>query len=98
VAAALELTAAGNGFVEERAPWKQAKDPAQAAALDATLASLARAVVTIATMLSPVMPVKMGELLSRFAVAEPPALARLDALDLAGRAAHRGEVLFPKLT
>ena len=96
VAAALELTSAGNGFVEERAPWQQAKDPDQAAALDATLASLARAVVAIATMLSPVMPVKMRELLSRFAVAEPPLLARLDSLELAGRPVHRGDVLFPK--
>ena len=36
-----------NRYVEERAPWQLAKDPADAAALDQTLASLAEGLRTV---------------------------------------------------
>src|SRR5690606_11766834 len=52
-AAAMELASAANGFIEARAPWNQAKDPAGAAALDATLASLARTLGVLATLMHP---------------------------------------------
>jgi methionyl-tRNA synthetase len=45
-----------NRYVEERAPWQLAKDPAQAAALDETLASLAEGVRAVSVMLHPYMP------------------------------------------
>ncbi len=45
-----------NGHVETTAPWKLAKDPAQAEALDAVLYSLAEAVRIAALLLSPVLP------------------------------------------
>ncbi|HEX7052262.1 MAG TPA: methionine--tRNA ligase [Longimicrobiales bacterium] len=95
---ALELAAAANGFVGERAPWQQAREPAQADALDATLASLARCIATLATMLEPFMPRKMAELLSRLGLDAVPSLAALDSLDLAGRHVTRGAVLFPRDT
>jgi methionyl-tRNA synthetase len=95
-AVALELADAANGFIEERAPWKQARDPQLAQELDATLASLARTVTAIATLLVPFMPRKMADLLQRFGYAEVPLLDALTALDLTGRAVTRGEVLFPK--
>jgi len=95
-AAAIELADAANGFIEERAPWKQAREPEQAAALDATLASLARAVTALASLLHPFMPRKMEELAKRFGFDSPPLLDQLLTLDLSGRRVERGEVLFPR--
>ena len=62
---AIDLARAANGFVGTRAPWTQAKDPAQSAALDDTLGSLARAVAVLATLLHPFMPGKMSSLAER---------------------------------
>ena len=95
-AAALELAKAANLFVAEQAPWQQAKDPEQAPALDATLASLARAIATLATILEPFMPVKMAELASRLGLATLPTLDELETLDLTGTPVSKGEVLFPR--
>jgi len=46
----------GNRYVEESAPWKLAKDPAQAARLAAVLGNLAEAVRLIGVLIAPVMP------------------------------------------
>ncbi|MCI0435805.1 MAG: methionine--tRNA ligase [Gemmatimonadetes bacterium] len=94
-AAAMELAVAANGFVEARAPWSQARDPAQSADLDATLASLARALGVLSSLLSPFMPDRMAELASRLGLAHPPGLPALPP-ELAGHRVQRGEVLFPK--
>jgi methionyl-tRNA synthetase len=94
--AAMDLAATANGFVEARAPWSQAKDPAQSAALDATLASLARSLIFLATLLSPFMPARMAELAARLGFDGVPALAGLGAATVAGRSVRRGTVLFPK--
>lgn len=94
--AALELAVAANGFVEARAPWAQAKDPAQAAALDATLATLAKTLLHLATMLEPFMPSKMADLAALFGFHRVPSLADLARLELAGRTASKGAILFPK--
>ena len=45
-----------NQFVDKAAPWKLAKDPAQADALDAALYYLAESLRIIAILLSPVLP------------------------------------------
>ena len=96
IGAAMEFASFSNAFVETRAPWAQAKDPAQAAELDNTLAALARAVAVLATLLFPVMPVKMGALTGRLGQSEPTPLDGLAGIDLAGRAVSRGDVLFPR--
>lgn len=95
-AAAMELAAAANAFVEERAPWSQAKDPAAADALDATLASLIRAVAALASLLEPFMPVAMRTLAERLGLEGPLPLKSLSELDLAQSKVHRGGILFPK--
>ena len=95
-AAALELVSAANGFIEARAPWKQAKDPAQSADLDATLASLARALVALASLLHPFMPGKMEELAGNLGLEAPLPLDRLATFDGAGTRVRRGEILFPR--
>ena len=95
-AAALDLAGAANGFVETRAPWAQAKDPARAAELDATLAALARALVALSTLLEPFMPGTMPELARRLGYDRVPALAEIASIDLTNRRVVRGGVLFPK--
>ncbi len=95
-AASLELAQAANVYVGERAPWNQAKDPAQATELDATLGSLTRALAAMASMLFPFMPGKMTELAGRLGLEGPIPLEDIAALDLTGRHVHRGEVLFPR--
>jgi len=97
IAAAMVLAGAANGFVEERAPWAQAKDPARAAELDATLASLARALVALATLLEPIMPERMRQLARDLGLDDVPLLDEVADIDLGGRTVTRGDVLFPRL-
>ena len=52
-----------NQYVEERAPWVQAKDPAQTAELDVTLASLAEGLRAVTVLLHPFMPATTQKLL-----------------------------------
>ena len=54
-----------NRFVEEEAPWKLAKDPAQAGRLDDVLFSLAAGVRLVAVCLHAVMPATCEEILRR---------------------------------
>ena len=60
VHAALEtafgLAAKCNAYIETQAPWKLAKDPAQAEQLDLVLYHLAEALRILATLISPVLP------------------------------------------
>lgn len=53
-----------NRYVEERTPWKLAKDPEAAAALDETLASLAEGLRAITVLLHPYMPQTTEKLLA----------------------------------
>lgn len=95
-AAAMDLARAGNGYVEERAPWNLARDPARAAELDETLATLARTLMVLAAVLYAFMPGKMSELARRFGFEEAPRLDDLDTLTVAGRTIRKGPVLFPR--
>jgi len=95
-AAAVQLGTAANQFVDARAPWNQAKDPAKAAELDRTLAALARCVAALTTLLFPFMPEKMKDLASRLGLAAVPPLDDVASLQLDDKHVHRGDVLFPK--
>ena len=53
-----------NRYVEERTPWKLAKDPEAAAALDETLASLAEGLRAVTVLLHPYMPETTAKLLA----------------------------------
>jgi methionyl-tRNA synthetase len=96
IGAAMELADAANAFIEEQAPWAQAKDPGRVHELDATLASLARTLAALATLLEPFMPERMRALASELGLDEIPMLADVADLDLAGRPVHRVDVLFPR--
>jgi methionyl-tRNA synthetase len=60
-AAALALVADANGFIEARAPWALAKQPADRPALEQVLAALTDAVQAVTVMLTPFMPDKTAE-------------------------------------
>jgi methionyl-tRNA synthetase len=64
--------------------------------LDATLASLARALTVLATLLFPIMPGKMAELASRLGLEEVPTVEGALTVDLAGSTVRRGDPLFPR--
>jgi methionyl-tRNA synthetase len=55
-----------NRYVEERAPWRLAKDEAQSGALDQTLASLAEGIRVVSVLLHPYMPQTTAKLLGAF--------------------------------
>jgi methionyl-tRNA synthetase len=94
--AAMDLARRANGYVEEREPWAQAKDPARAADLDETLATLARTLAALAALFQPVCPSKMGELAARLGLAEVPTLDQAGKVGLGGNTIHKGEPLFPR--
>ena len=94
--AAMDLARRANGYVEEREPWAQAKDPAQAADLDETLATLARALAALAALFQPVCPGKMKELAARLGLSEVPTLDQSRSVGLGGNTARKGEPLFPR--
>jgi methionyl-tRNA synthetase len=97
LAAAMALSSAANQYVDARAPWTQAKDPDRAGELDVTLASLARCVAALGTMLQPFMPGRMAEVAERLGLEAVTPLDRVVTLDMTGRKVHRGEILFPKV-
>lgn len=96
-AAAMELARTANGFVEERQPWAQAKDPDAAAALDETLTSLMRALVALCALFEPVAPSRMADLAARLGLDEVPTLERARDVALAGRTVTKGDPLFPRV-
>jgi methionyl-tRNA synthetase len=96
IAAAMDLADAANAFIERQAPWAQAKDPARAEELNATLATLARTLAALATLLEPFMPERMRALAGDLGLEDIPALADVAGLDLAGRSVRRPAVLFPR--
>lgn len=89
----------GNEYVDRRAPWKQAKDPAQAGDLDETLGALARQLARLAVLVHPVMPGKAAELWTQLGgpdTVDRQRFAGLAALDPAGWRVAKGAPLFPK--
>jgi methionyl-tRNA synthetase len=97
LAAAMELARTANGYVEERQPWAQAKDPDAAGALDETLTTLVRALVALCALFEPVAPSRMAELARRLGLDEVPTLAVARALEVSGRRVTKGDPLFPRV-
>jgi methionyl-tRNA synthetase len=95
----VELARAANGYIDTTAPFKLAKDPAQAARLDTVLNLSAQAVYRALVGLLPVLPEKAKAGLSQLGVSvEGKTLADLFAAPLpAGHAIGEGKVLFPKV-
>ena len=85
-----------NRYVEERAPWQLAKDPEQAGALDATLASLAEGVRVLSVLLHPYMPESTGTLLDALAAPEVTYAHAAFSATGGGRTVAELKPLFPK--
>jgi methionyl-tRNA synthetase len=62
---AWELVARANALVEQKAPWKLAKDPAQADLLSSVLYTLAETVRLLALLVSPVIPASSEKILEQ---------------------------------
>jgi methionyl-tRNA synthetase len=97
MAAAMDFARRANGYVEEREPWAQAKDPARAAELDETLATLARALAVLVALFQPVCPRRMIELAGRRGLGGVPTLEEARAVPLGGNAVRKGGPLFPRV-
>ena len=97
LAASMDLARVANGYVEERQPWTQAKDPAAFDALDETLATLARALTMLAALFQPVAPTKMNALATSLGLERVPTLDEARSIDLSGRSVSTPSQLFPKV-
>lgn len=93
--AAWDLTSAANTFVETAAPWKLAKDPAQAARLDEVLRALAEASRLASVLFHPVIPVASERLLEQLGFAGNLSVAWGAAA--AGHAVGEPAPVFPRL-
>jgi methionyl-tRNA synthetase len=94
-----QTIARGNEYVDRQAPWKLAKDPANRAALEETLASLIRQLARQAVYLWPFIPAKSEELWRSLGAPATPSekgFAALDELDPAGWKVLKEASLFPK--
>ncbi len=99
IRAVLKTVARGNEYVDQKAPWKLAKDKSLGAELDATLATLVRQLARQAICLCPFIPEKSQELWS--ALGGPGSVsdqrfAALRALDVTGWRVKKAPPLFPK--
>jgi methionyl-tRNA synthetase len=97
VATAMSLVSQANAFVETKAPWKLAKDPAATGDLDDTLTSLVRTLAVAATLLFPFMPGRMSELWTALGGdGASLSIADIGSLETKGWTVAAGAVLFPR--
>lgn len=100
LAALLGFLDAANGFAERTRPWELAKDPAQAARLDAALAHLLESVAHAAVLISPVLPTAAASIRDQLGA---PFLADLHLPDLRwgllpdGHPTRMPQPIFPRL-
>lgn len=93
------MIARANEFVDRQAPWKLAKDPANAPELDRTLGALMRELVRQCVHLAPFMPGRAEDLWRQLGgpgSVHDQTLDKLDSLEPAGWRVTKGAPLFPK--
>jgi methionyl-tRNA synthetase len=98
LAAVWRLAAELNRFLQTQAPWALAKDPSQSERHAAVLRGAAEALLQIAAMASPAMPVAAADIASRLGTSIPNDLStfRWGLLPAAGTLVKRGP-LFPRV-
>ncbi len=101
--AAFRLVDAANKYLDTRAPWQAAKEPARAGEVRTTLYTTAQALRSIGLLLGAFLPEAAADLLDRLGLPDALADARLpedaaawDAL-AAGTSVRKGKALFPRL-
>ena len=101
VMAAMEIIAEANLYVDRAAPFRLAKDPGKKDEVRRVLGELANALLIAASLLHPVMPRKMGELVERFTgqpVDDGNVVRNAATIQVPpDRRLARGPVLFPRL-
>jgi methionyl-tRNA synthetase len=85
-----------NRYVEERAPWKQAKDPEQVGELDVTLRSLTEGLRCVGVLLHPYLPGTSAKLLGALGAPELALAGAEFGSGAAGATVGALEPLFPK--
>jgi methionyl-tRNA synthetase len=88
--------ARGNEYVDRRAPWKLAKDPAMAGELDTALGTLVRQIARQCVALNPFMPEKTQVLWEQLGGPGQVGEQRFGELEVTGWRVKKGEGLFPK--
>ncbi|MFZ4694066.1 MAG: methionine--tRNA ligase [Verrucomicrobiia bacterium] len=93
------LVTQANRYVDDNAPWKLAKDPAQAARLDTVLAHLVDGVALLGSLVEPFMPATAGEIARQLNVEKLPPSHLDDWTNPAGTGHKLGEAkpLFPRV-
>ncbi len=95
-----QTVARGNEYVDRRAPWKLAKDPAERRALDEVLATLIRQLLRQAIHVAPFMPGRAEELWRQLggpgSVHDQRLGPMAGPIDPTGWRVVRGAPLFPK--
>ncbi len=84
--------------MEENAPWKLAKDPAQSGRLDIVLAHLAETARRLSVLIGAILPTTAGKIQAQLGIDVQSKLA--DAAfgtSLAGRKLNAPETHFPRL-
>lgn len=98
--AALELAAATNRYLDEREPWKAAKDPTRETTVPTTLYHCCEALRLVAHLLVPFLPHTAGEIFGRLGLrpdhARPEPATDFGGLP-AGLSTRKGEALFPRV-
>jgi methionyl-tRNA synthetase len=101
VTAAFQIIDAANEYIAEKAPWKLAKDPANATQLDEVLYEVAEAIRVAAMLLLPVMPSSSAEILRRVGERTPVSDLRLDTASRwrrdGTREIDKGTALWPRV-
>ena len=96
-AAALTLVADANGFIEARAPWSLAKEPASRLELEQVLAALTDTVQAVTVMLAPFMPDKTAEVWRALGNASPEVTPITNGVPrTSGQRVTKVTPLFPK--
>jgi len=90
LAAIVEVSSGVNRYVDGRAPWKTAKDPATAPQARTTLHFACLALGQLAALLAPVLPVAAAEIAARLGAGPDGAVA-------VGARVSKGAPLFPRL-
>jgi methionyl-tRNA synthetase len=85
-----------NRYVEERAPWRLAKDEAKAGELDQTLRSLAEGLRVVAVFLLPYIPESVEKLLAALGAPETGIEHAVFGSHPGGQAVEKLPPLFPK--
>jgi methionyl-tRNA synthetase len=99
LAAVWRVVDRGNAFVDQRAPWKLAKQPDKRVELGHTLTTLAKLLAQCTLLVAPFMPQKAQELWQQLGAPGSVTEQRLDALrdlDPSGWRVSKGAPLFPK--